>query len=204
MYSSTDDITANINELQADILAEKISTNPFLKYHVLVEKNKKLGTTSQSIIGAINEVLRKANSAANANSAALNELYSVIGHIGTFPELSRKVLAQAPSLIELVLNMKDRIDSVDVASFADFTESFSVGKIPKYLFVLSHEPVEGTLRMLVNGVRYDNTSKFVAFACNPKDRTVNWNFDKSNGGFNLSDCEVTFEYKYSLKNVTSQ
>ena len=58
MYSSTNGLTKNINELQSDILAEKLSNNPYLKYHVLIEKNKQLNTTSQTIIGAINEVIR--------------------------------------------------------------------------------------------------------------------------------------------------
>ena len=198
MYSSTGAITRNINELQSDILAERLSNNPYLKYHVLIEKNKQLGTTQQTIIGAINEVLRKVNSASNTNKAALAELYNVLGHVGTHPELTRQVLAQAPSLIELVLNMKNKLDSIDEARNVEIKEQFVTGEIPQYIFGLTHEPKDESLKVFVNGVQYFNTNT-LAFTYEPRDKQVTWIFTEENGGFDLANSEVIFEYKYDLK-----
>lgn len=198
MYSSTGALTKNINELQSDILAERLSSNPYLKYHVLIEKNKQLGTTQQTIIGAINEVLRKANSASSTNRAALAELYNVLGHVGIHPELTKQVLAQAPSLIELVLNISGRLDAIDESHNVGFTEQFIIGDTPQYTFLLTHMPKDDSLEVFVNGVQYFNTST-KAFSFEPKDKSVTWLFTDVNGGFSIANSEVVLKYKYDLK-----
>lgn len=198
MYSSTGAITKNINELQSDILAERLSNNPYLKYHVLIEKNKQLGTTQQTIIGAINEVLRKANSATSTNRAALAELYNVLGHVGIHPELTKQVLAQAPSLIELVLSLREKLDAIDESRNVSFKEQFVTGDVPQYVFQLTHTPKDETLEVFVNGVQYFNTNT-MAFSYEPRDKQVTWLFSEDNNGFNLTNSEVIFKYKYDLK-----
>lgn len=198
MYSSTNGLTKNINELQSDILAEKLSNNPYLKYHVLIEKNKQLNTSSKTIIGAINEVLRKTNSAVSTNKAALSELYNVFGHVGMKPELVHSVLAQAPSLIELVLELNNKLSVVEVARNVNFKDQFVTGEQPQFTFRLSHLPKEDSLKMFVNGVQYFNTN-VVAYTFDEDKREVNWVFDAERGGFDPVNSEVIFEYTYDLK-----
>lgn len=191
-------MTKNINELQSDILAEKLSNNPYLKYHVLIEKNKQLNTSSKTIIGAINEVLRKTNSAVSTNKAALSELYNVFGHVGMKPELVHSVLAQAPSLIELVLELNNKLSVVEVARNVNFKDQFVTGEQPQFTFRLSHLPKEDSLKMFVNGVQYFNTN-VVAYTFDEDKREVNWVFDAERGGFDPVNSEVIFEYTYDLK-----
>lgn len=198
MYSSTAGLTNNINELQSDVLAEKLTNNPYLKYHVIIEKNKRLNTTSQNVIGAINEVLRKANSASTTNKAALAELYNVLGHVGVQPELARKVLAQAPSLIQLVLNMLDRIDSNDAMRTLPFKDQYTVGETVQHTFRLSHKPRNEEVKIFVNGVQYSNIHS-AAFSYDQAQNMITWLFTEANGGFDITDSEVVIEYQYDLK-----
>lgn len=191
MYSSTAEITKNINELQSDILAEKLSNNPHLKYHVLVEKNNKLGTTSQTVIGAINELLRRNQSVSDTNRAALVELYNVLGHVGVHPELVSRVLSQAPSLIELVLDILERVNSFEGTRIRSQKDSFSVGESIQQLFSLSHKPIEGSVTINVNGITY-----YDGFRVDYNSLLLLWLFDEIHGGFDIKDSEVNIEYTY--------
>lgn len=191
MYSSTTGITKNINELQSDILAEKLSNNPYLKYHVLVEKNNKLSTTSQTIIGAVNELLRRNQSVSDTNKAALVELYNVLGHVGVHPELVSRVLSQAPSLIELVLDILERVNSFEGTRIRSQKDSFSVGESTQQLFSLSHKPIEGSVTINVNGITY-----YDGFRVDYNSSLLLWLFDEIHGGFDIKDSEVNIEYTY--------
>jgi len=198
VYSSTNGLTKNINELQSDILAEKLSNNPYLKYHVLIEKNKQLNTTSQTIIGAINEVLRKTNSAVSTNKAALAELYNVLGHVGVKPELIHKVLAQSPSLIELVLDLNTRLTAIDSSRNVSFKDQFVTGDEPQFTFRLSHLPKDDTLKVFINGIQYFNTNT-TAYTFDSESKEVVWVFDAERGGFDPVNSEIVFEYVYDMK-----
>lgn len=197
MYSSSSGLAKNINELQSDILAEKLSNNPYLKYHVLIEKNKQLGTANQTIIGAINEVLRKVQSASNTNKAALVELYNVLGHVGAKPELSAQVLSQAPSLIELVLDLKARIDTGDIGSGGSSSkikfqkDVFMIDHEPQSVFPLSFKPRPNSIFITVNGIKYND-----GFRMDENSNTLIWLFDESAGGFDITESEVIIHYTY--------
>ena len=191
MYSSSTGITKNINELQSDILAEKLSNNPYLKYHVLVEKNNKLSTTSQTIIGAVNELLRRNQSISDTNKAALVELYNVLGHVGVHPELVSRVLSQAPSLIELVLDILDRVNSADGTRIIVQKDSFSVKEMTQHLFSLSHRPTEGSITININGITY-----YDGFRVDYDNLLLWWLFDEDHDGFDIKDSEVNIEYTY--------
>jgi hypothetical protein len=198
VYSSTNGLTKNINELQSDILAEKLSNNPYLKYHVLIEKNKQLNTTSQTVIGAINEVLRKTNSTSTTNKAALAELYNVLGHVGVKPELTHKVLAQAPSLIDLVLDLNAKLSAIEPNRNVSFKDQFVTGDQAQFVFKLSHMPKDDTLKMFINGIQYFNTNTN-AYTFDSTTKEVVWVFDSENGGFDPANSEIIFEYTYDLK-----
>lgn len=191
MYSSQVGLTKNINELQSDILAEKLSNNPYLKYHVLIEKNNKLGTTSQTVIGAINEVLRKVQSTSTTNKAALAELYNVIGHVGVQPNLVKRVLREAPSLIELVLSILERVNAADATRTVVCRQKFSVDATPQTSFTLTHVPNQGTVTVNINGLTY-----YDGFRIDEENMTLHWLFTESTGGFNIVDSEVVIEYTY--------
>lgn len=193
MYSSQSGLTKNINELQSDILAEKLSSNPYLKYHVLIEKNNKLSTTSQTVIGAINEILRKVQSASATNKAALAELYNVLGHVGVQPDLVKRVLREAPSLIELVFSLLDRVNAADATRTITNKETFEVDTTPQDFFTLSHEPNPGTVTVNINGVTY-----YDGFRVNYEDKILQWLFTESAGGFDITDSEIVIEYTYDL------
>lgn len=200
MYSSSSELTRNINELQSDILAEKLSDNPYLKYHVLIEKNKRLSTANQTVIGAINEVLRKVQSASNTNKVALAELYNVLGHVGAKPELSSKVLSQAPSLIELVLDLKARIDSGEIgtggfSSRIKFQKDvFMVGHEPQSTFPLSFKPRPNSIFITVNGIKYND-----GFRIDENSNTLIWLFGDNAGGFDIIESEVIIHYTYDIE-----
>lgn len=194
MYSSTAGLTNNINELQSDILAEKLSNNPYLKHHVLIEKNNKLGTSSQTIIGAINELLRKNQSISDTNKAALVELYNVLGHVGVHPELVSRVLGEAPSLIELVLDILERVNNADTTRIVAQKDSFMIGEEARNLFALSHIPINGSVTININGVRY-----YDGFKVDNDNLMLLWLFDEQEGGFDIKDSEVIIEYSYDSK-----
>ena len=198
MYSSTAGLTRNINELQSDVLAENLASNPYLKYHVIIEKNKQLNTTSKNVIGAINEVLRKTNSASTTNKAALAELYNVLGHVGVQPELTKKVLSHSTSLIQLVLDMLDRIDSNDALRTIDYKDQYTVGETVQHTFRLSHKPRNESVKFFVNGVQYSNIHK-VAYTYDSDQNQITWLFTEDNHGFDITDSEVVIEYQYDLK-----
>ena len=191
MYSSTTGLTKNINELQSDILAEKLSANPFLRYHVLIEKNNQLGTNSQTVIGAINELLRKIKSVSTTNKAALMEMYDVLGHVGIHPELVQRVLREAPSLIDLVLSLLDRINAADSTRTVANRETFIVKNMLQHTFKLAHIPNQGSLEVNVNGVTY-----YDGFKYDPDSTSVRWLFTEQQGGFNITDSEVCISYTY--------
>lgn len=204
MYSTANSVTKNIYELQSDILAEKLNANPYMPYHVLVEKNKQLNTNAKSIVGAINELLRRVNTASNTNKSALAELYNVLGHVGAQPKLIHDVLQQAPSLIELVLSMIERLDNVEEARNVLFKDQFYVEDIPTHIFKLSHTPKKDTLRCFVNGVQYYNNSHKNSFTLDVDNLEATWIFTETLGGFDIRNAEVVWEYTYDLKKELEQ
>lgn len=184
----------SLNEIQAQILAEDLSDNELLRHHVLIEKNSKLNTGSQTVIGAINEVLRKTKSVGSTNKAALAELYNVLGHVGIQPELTQKVLKEAPSLIQLVLDMLGRINAADATRNIVQKDKFEVGEIPQAVFDLEHTPIAGLVIMTINGVVY-----YDGYEYDSNNNRVTWLFDSTEGGFDIYDSEVVIEYTYDAK-----
>ena len=55
MYSTHDETTKNFDELQSDILGEKLTNNPKMKESKILSKNKALATKQKTIINAIVE-----------------------------------------------------------------------------------------------------------------------------------------------------
>ena len=150
MYSTTTNLTNNIHELQADVLAENLESNPYLKYHILIEKNKKLGTINQNIVGAINELLKKINSANATYRTSLAEMYALIGHIGSRPDLTRRVLSKNESLVDYVLSLNDRVNIIDEKSSVPTQDVFNIGEEKQHDFPLNHIPTTGDIDFAVN------------------------------------------------------
>ena len=196
MYSTTTNLTNNIHELQADVLAENLESNPYLKYHILIEKNKKLGTINQNIVGAINELLKKINSANATYRTSLAEMYALIGHIGSRPDLTRRILSKNESLVDYVLSLNDRVNIIDEKSSVPTQDVFNIGEEKQHDFPLNHIPTTGDIDFAVNGVRYYNTESR-AYYYDSDNNIITWKFDEDDGGFDLVDCEVVIKYTYN-------
>ena len=77
MYSTPDELTTKINELQSDILGEKLTNNPLMKASKIASKTKALDTNSKTIVTAVNEILKNLNSLSDKDNDSLNNIYSV-------------------------------------------------------------------------------------------------------------------------------
>ena len=201
MYSTETELTNNIKKLQADILGEDVKTDhPYLKKNKSAAKSKLLNTDRTFIIGAINELLDKQNALDESTKRMLSDVYSVLGQVTSDMTLGERVLAEAPSLIELSLNNSKKIRRNENTKFyeqniqvTDDTETFNLDKTNIDF---------STFKFYVNGIYYPQNKNF--YLVDQENNTVTWLYNESNDGFALKDSEVTINYNYLIETEEEQ
>ena len=222
MYSTETELTNDILKLQSDILGEVISEDhPYLKKSKIASKNKQLETSKKFIIGAINELNINQGSLNRSVNESLATVYSVLGQISENQELKDQVLAKAPSLIDLVLQMNDTIEEIKnnpSQEEIDIAEELRKAGIIKYsyneeiinvnddskTFKLSKDNIDfSSLKFFVNGIYYPQDNNI--YTIDESNNEITWALDDpENGGFSLKDSQVIISYNYEIETEEEQ
>lgn len=201
MYSSENEITQNINQLQSDILLEDTSRNPLFTASAISSRNKALKTNSKKIVNAINEITENKKVLENTLRNGLNAQYNVLGDVVTDVELVAKLKNIAPNIILALELIKAEVDQISILAQDDYEDRFMVGDTPQTEFRLTHIPV-GKLRLYINGTHY--SKELFSYNKDIDPYLVTWTFTEANGGFDISDCEVIFEYDWNPNSPEEQ
>ena len=209
-----------LHELQSDALGESLAANPYMTASPIASKNKKLNTVRQFVIGAINELLVLINNIKTSVNSSLNQQQAVIGDFTNDPTLvsdlhkidasvikgliriykdvsgdidsPKDISAIAPSIKEAILKMSSDIDSIK-RCYDHKDKYVTAGPTPTHEFLLNYKPVVDTIKLHVNGIKYEHTY-------NPDTRIVSWVFPASSGGFDLLEnfnVEIVYDYLYA-------
>lgn len=166
------DIEELKNYLQKIVLADNLSSNPELRSHVLLEKNAKLETSTKTVIGAINELVRRINTETKSNRQVIMSLLRLVGDPYLHPNLVDQVLRQSTSLTQMVLDLTRKVNEVKNASRTVYYQVFSVTNndyLNNFTYKLDHVPVKESVKFILNGVTY-----IKGFIVNPNECTVQW------------------------------
>ena len=215
MYSTETELTNDILKLQADILGEDVKTDhPYLKKNKSANKSKQLITDRGFIVGAINELKTSQDTLTESTLEALSTVYNVLGQIGSDDTLKERVLAEAPSLIELVLEMNNAIGELaDNPATIELAEELQKIGIVKYEYIeevinvdddvntttfsISKPTIDyDSLKFFVNGIYYPNNGE--TYTVNKDNRSIIWTATSDNGGFDLDNCQVIMSYNYQV------
>ena len=193
MYSSANQLTTNIQELQMDVLNEDTSMNPLFVYSKVATRTKALNTTAKTIVKAINEVLMRTNSINTDLNSALSRIMKLLGNTSD-PVLATKVNERGNSIAEIVLELDDKIADLDLSSYSVQRDVFNVDdKTVKTTFVLSQQVANiSTIKFYVNGLLYENGTGVTMYSYNENLNTVYWVSDL----FDIQDAVVIIEYEY--------
>lgn len=201
MYSTETELTNDILKLQADILGENVKDDhPYLKKSKSPAKSKQLTTDRGFIVGAINELVDSQSNLDESVKASISVIYETLGQLTSNIELKDRVLAEAPSLIELVLDNSKKIRKNEKIKFheqniqvTDNTETFQLDKTGIDF---------STFKFYVNGIYYPQNKNF--YSVDQENNTVTWLYNESNDGFALKDSEVTINYNYLIETEEEQ
>lgn len=196
MYSTPDELTTKINELQSDILGEKLTNNPLMKASKFASKSKALDTDSKTIVTAINEILKNLNSLDGKTDDNLNNMYSVLGNFAKTPALVNELTSRgAETILALATNTYDTVQEIRDFAKDDYEDVFHVAEgQTQSEFALTHKPI-GKIRMYIDGIRYFKE----CIEYDADTNTVKWVNDSSNPeGFDITDADVVFEYDYKI------
>lgn len=91
-------------ELQHDILTQVLPADYF-PAHALPTLTKKLNTSQQVIVRAINELLTKTNTVETTTSNSISQMLSVFGNYTSTVELKQNLEKIAPNVLEAVYQM---------------------------------------------------------------------------------------------------
>lgn len=193
MYSSANQLTQNIQELQMDILNEDTSLNPLFVYSKVATRTKALNTTAQTIVKAINEVLMRTSSINTDLNSALSRIMKLLGNTSD-PVLATKVNERGNSIAEIVLELDDKLANLDLSSYSVQRDVFDVDEnTVKTTFVLSQQVANiSTIKFYVNGLLYENGTGTTMYSYNENLNTVYWVSDL----FSIKDAVVIIEYEY--------
>ena len=197
MYSKNDQLTKSFNELQSDVLGEKLTSNPLMKASGVKSKNKALKTTQKTIVNAINELLEAQDKLTTATLQDLAKMYSALGEFGKNEALFDELKSRgADSILALAARTYDDVQATKNLVQDDYEDVFHIAEgETQSEFVLTYKPV-GKIRMYIDGIRYFKE----CIDYNPDTNTVKWINDASQPeGFDITDADVVFEYDYDSK-----
>lgn len=214
MYSSTTELTTNINELQSDVLGEKLTNNPLMKSSSMTAKNKALKTTQKTVVNAINELITKINNFTDTTNKDLVTLYDVIGNFvkdgslvteinnrgaETIIALLINTYDTQKELVETVKTIKEKVTQLEQFALDDYEDTFHVSATEtKSEFSLTHIPI-GKIRIYIDGIRYFSDT----ISYDESNNTVTWiNSSDKEEGFDITDADVVFEYDYNRNETT--
>jgi len=195
MYSQNDEPTKSFNELQSDILGEKLTNNPLMKASKMATKNKALNTKQKTIVNAINELLTALDGAQAQTKKSLAQMYDVLGDFAQNPELLNELTSRgAETILALAANTYDTVQEIQNFAKDDYEDVFHIAEgQTQSEFALTHKPI-GKIRMYIDGIRYFKE----CIEYNAETNTVKWINDSSNPeGFDITDADVVIEYDYS-------
>lgn len=203
MYSTENELTNDILKLQADVLGEDVKNDhPYLKKNKSAAKSKQLITERNFIVGAINELSSGQEALADVTEKALATVYNVLGQIALDQTLKERVLAEAPSLIELVLEMNKEISKLNIKKSENIEDVFNIIDNTNMLTLSKNNIDINSIKVYVNGIYYPQNGNF--YSVDQENNTVTWLFNESNGGFSLKDSEVTINYNYLVETEEEQ
>lgn len=184
------------NYLQKIVLAENLSSNTELRSHALLEKNAKLETSTKTVIGAINELVRRVNTETKSNRQVIMSLLRLVGDPYLHPNLVDQVLRQSTSLTQMVLDMTRKINEIKNASRTIYYQVFSVTNndyLNNFTYKLDHVPLKESVKFILNGVTYVK-----GFIVNPDECTVQWvDTKEASGASGITpevDSSIMIEY----------
>lgn len=195
MYSQNDEPTKSFNELQSDILGEKLTNNPLMKASKMATKNKALNTKQKTIVNAINELLTALDGAQAQTKKSLAQMYDVLGDFAQNPELLNELTSRgAETILALAANTYDTVQEIQDFAKDDYEDVFHIAEgQTQSEFALTHKPI-GKIRMYIDGIRYFHE----CIEYSPDTNTVKWVNDSSKEeGFDITDADVVIEYDYS-------
>ena len=200
MYSTPDELTTKINELQSDILGEKLTNNPLMKASKIASKTKALDTNSKTIVTAVNEILKNLNSLSDKDNDSLNNIYSVLGNFVKTPELVNELTSRgAETVLALAAKAYDDVQVIKDLARDDYEDVFHIAEgQTQSEFVLTHKPI-GKIRMYIDGIRYFKE----CIEYDADTNTVKWvNTSENPEGFDITDADVVIEYDYNKAEET--
>ena len=200
MYSTPDELTTKINELQSDILGEKLTNNPLMKASKVASKTKALDTNSKTIVTAVNEILKNLNSLSDKDNDSLNNMYSVLGNFVKTPELVNELTSRgAETVLALAAKAYDDVQVIKDLARDDYEDVFHIAEgQTQSEFVLTHKPI-GKIRMYIDGIRYFKE----CIEYDADTNTVKWvNTSENPEGFDITDADVVIEYDYNKAEET--
>jgi len=200
MYSTPDELTTKINELQSDILGENLTNNPLMKASKFASKTKALDTNSKTIVTAVNEILKNLNSLSDKDNDSLNNMYSVLGNFVKTPELVNELTSRgAETVLALAAKAYDDVQVIKDLARDDYEDVFHIAEgQTQSEFVLTHKPI-GKIRMYIDGIRYFKE----CIEYDADTNTVKWvNTSENPEGFDITDADVVIEYDYNKAEET--
>jgi len=181
----------NFNELQEKILTSDITNNPLMTSSKIDTKNKTLPTKCKGVVQSISETYKKVQQLEKYETDFATFQNNIVGDAFNDPRMLEKLKSVAPTIIDGLVNLRDEIDSILQFVLDDYEDVFTVTE-PITEFTLTNVPI-GKIRMYVNGVRQFRT----CFKYNQAKNSILWVFTAENGGFDIEDSEVVFEYDYN-------
>ena len=183
--------TDTMNEIQDKVLTNNVTDNPLMPYSKVARKNKQLNTNNKAVVSAVNELFSKSTQVEKYTTDSVIAQNKIIGDAINDPDMLNKLKSVAPTIIDALVDTKNKIDDLLNFILDDYEDVFTVTTKTSN-FPLTHTPI-GKIKMFINGMRQFRTT----FEYDKDTNSINWLFVPDKGGFDIEDSEVVFEYDYN-------